>query len=525
MNPSLSPKDVVKFFLDKGILLSGDALNELSDSGKLSELAQQLEQSLSKDKPLVLNKDFSGTLFPQTEISWADLERAKAMSEKGKDLLQYRQYLDLLQQKKAHDTPAFNVRVVSSFAEDSKKREVQDFTQYFSARFKSLSAILLMRPELNNCTAINRILQKKDKESVSFVGMVSSKETTKNDNLILSLEDSTGIIKVIINKNKPELYAAAKSIVMDEVLGVVGTYVNGSVFGNSLYWPDLIKKEMKKSQEEGYALFLSDLHVGSKNFLGDAFEKFLSWINQESGSDQQKAIAKQVKYIFIVGDLVDGCSIYPSQEKELTIHDIYEQYQVCAKLLARIPKHIPVIISPGNHDAVRLEEPQPQLYEDLAKAIITLPNAILVSNPATINIHSSPTFSGFDVLLYHGYSYDFYIANVDEIRNCKEGGYNRADLVMKFLLQRRHLAPTHHSTVYVPMTAYDPLIISHTPDFFISGHLHKSAIAHYKNITLICGSCWQSKTAFQEKVGHNPDPGKVPAINLQTREIKVLKFL
>ena len=31
-------------------------------------------------------------------------------------------------------------------------------------------------------------------------------------------------------------------------------------------------------------------------------------------------------------------------------------------------------------------------------------------------------------------------------------------------------------------------------------------------------------TAFEEKVGNDPDPGKVPMFNLKTREIKILDF-
>jgi DNA polymerase II small subunit len=96
---------------------------------------------------------------------------------------------------------------------------------------------------------------------------------------------------------------------------------------------------------------------------------------------------------------------------------------------------------------------------------------------------------------------------------------------MKFLLKRRHLAPTHTSTLYIPDTKEDPLVIHKVPDFFITGHIHKSIAANYKNITLISGSCWQSKTDFQEKVGHNPEPGRVPMVNLKTREIKILKFI
>ena len=62
------------------------------------------------------------------------------------------------------------------------------------------------------------------------------------------------------------------------------------------------------------------------------------------------------------------------------------------------------------------------------------------------------------------------------------------------------------------------------PDFFVSGHIHKSSVSHYGKTTLICGSCWQSTTKFQEKVGHHPEPCRVPIVNLKTRDVKLMKF-
>jgi len=124
--------------------------------------------------------------------------------------------------------------------------------------------------------------------------------------------------------------------------------------------------------------------------------------------------------------------------------------------------------------------------------------------------------------MYHGYSFDYYVANIDEIRN--NGGYDRADLIMKFLLKRRHLAPTYGSTLYVPEAEFDPLVISQVPDIFVTGHIHKSALKNYRNISLVCGSCWQSKTSFQEKVGHHPEPCRVPLIHLKSRKMRILKF-
>ncbi|MCK4919386.1 MAG: hypothetical protein KAS01_03280, partial [Candidatus Pacebacteria bacterium] len=41
---------------------------------------------------------------------------------------------------------------------------------------------------------------------------------------------------------------------------------------------------------------------------------------------------------------------------------------------------------------------------------------------------------------------------------------------------------------------------------------------------IICNSCWQTQTAFEEKVGNQPDYCKVPVLNLKTKEIKILDF-
>jgi len=415
------------------------------------------------------------------------------------------------------------VKIIYSYKDEPKKRDPQDFVDYFNNRYKSIENILKQHQELKNTVSINKIQNKKEKEVLAIIGIVTDKQTTKNGNLLLILEDPTGQKNVLVNKNKPTLFNEARDIVLDEVIGVIGVNIDTIIFANDIIWPDIpTNKELKKAAQETYVLFLSDLHVGSSKFLPEDFEKFLKWVNGDIGNQQQKHIAKNIEYIFIAGDLVDGCGIYPEQDKELITRDVYEQYKECAELLKQIPQHIPLIICPGNHDALRISEPQPPLSKDYAKPMYALNNTIMVSNPALINIHSLNNFMGFDVLMYHGYSFDYFIAQVDSLRN--QGGYDKADLIMKFLLKRRHLAPSNLSTLYIPDTKKDPLAIEKVPDFFLSGHIHKTATANYKGTTLICGSCWQSKTIFQEKVGHNPEPSRVPIMNLQTRDIKILKF-
>ena len=47
-----------------------------------------------------------------------------------------------------------------------------------------------------------------------------------------------------------------------------------------------------------------------------------------------------IKYLFIVGDIVSGVGVHPNQLKDLKIEDIEEQYQNIAELLGKIRKDI-----------------------------------------------------------------------------------------------------------------------------------------------------------------------------------------
>jgi len=475
-------KEIVSYFLKKNVLLSPGLISNLEN-----------EESVKK----------AYSLMQQNKLSQDSLSR-------------------LLSQRTQRWRNKPSVKIKFNFVDEPRKRKISDFVALFRSRYDQLTRILRNRQELSGATSIGRVLQAKGRERVAIMGLVLDKTLSKNGNYMITVEDQTGIIKVIITKNKPELFEKARDIVFDEVIGVTGSTGNKVIFADQIYHPDIpLTKELKKGPEECYAVFLSDIHVGSDVFLVDEFEKFIRWIRGETGNDEQRRIAKLVKYVFIIGDLVDGIGIYPGQEEELSEKDIGKQYDLFAGYIKRIPQDIPIIICPGNHDAMRLAEPQLAIYPDIAKLLYELPNVIMVSSPAVINIGSTEKFSGFDVLMYHGFSFDYYASNVESIRN--NGGYDRSDLIMKFMLQRRHLAPTHASTLYIPQEE-DLLVISEIPDFFVTGHIHKSCVANYRNVTMLSGSCFQASTAFQVKVGHHPEPGRVPVVNLQTRRVKVMRF-
>ena len=525
-------KEIVSFFLSKGMLITEDLLEALEKEENIEQLSCFITGEKCPDL-LVFNNDIKNLLTKgkARDIVGTEFEKSMVMAQKHKQTKPYNNFIEILEKEESKsratgDNPEAKkisgVEIITAYEDEEKKKDIQDFVSYFNHRYSAIEKILRQRAELQNILSIGRVLAKKEKETISIIGIVTNKQTTKNQNIMLVLEDNTGTIKVHVNKNKPQLYAQAKDTVLDEVVGVVGVNAPNIVFANQLVWPDVPTKELKKADDETHAVFLSDMHVGSNNFLQEKFEKFIKWIRGETGNEVQKGIASKIKYLFIIGDLVDGVGIYPNQESELVIEDIYKQYEECARFLKQIPERIKIIICPGNHDAMRIAEPQPELYKDFAKPIWELENVVMVTNPSLVRIHASEDFSGFDVLLYHGYSFDYFVANIDSIRN--GGGYDRADLIMKFLLQKRHLAPTHTSTLYIPDSRKDYLVIEKVHDIFATGHIHKTAVANYKGITMICGSCWQSKTPFQEKVGHHPEPCRVPIVNLKTRDVKILKF-
>lgn len=516
-------KEVVSFLLEKGVIVSQDFLEALEDEDTVQRIYTAF--SSSNQDLLFLNKDLHRFLgkAPELDLNFKEFEKAATVYEKTKNKDMYDKFISYVDLNLHEKDEPKKVEVINSYDLESKKRSLQDFVAYFNTRYKMLEKFLRERQELANVTSINRIRNKKEIESVAVIGMVKEKSVTKNGNTVLTIEDMTGEINVLVNKVKPEIAEMVKDIVYDEMVGIIGTTGNNIIFANNIIQPDIpLTKEFKKSPLPGSVAFISDIHFGSKYFLKEDFEKFIAWLRGETGSEKQRAAAQSVQYLFVVGDLVDGVGIYPGQEEELHVRDVKEQYKGIAHYLSQIPERIQLILCPGNHDAVRLSEPQPLFAKEFSAPLYSLPNATIVSNPAYIRIHAGKGFQGFTVLLYHGYSFDHYIANVDTIRN--QGGYDRADLVMKFLLKRRHLAPTHTSTLYVPDPDKDALVIDKVPDFFVTGHIHKTAVGLYRNITLVSGSCWQSTTPFQIKVGHHPEPSRVPLVDLQTRKVKILKF-
>lgn len=504
--------EILKLCLEKGILLErdvGELLSELGDGE-----AKNIIEKISFMKGKIITKSFFEENLRNFAIGKGEYSE-KLKIRLGMDIEISRE----ISKNKDEDENKRFVKVLYSASNYNKKLTVQDFVKYFRARYSEMRRMLQERPELDNLVSINKIPN--ERQSFSIVGMVTSKRVTKNKNIILELEDLNGRINVLITQSKTEAYEKAKDVVTDIVIGIKGSGSKEMMFANDIIFPDSILSEKSNLDRDEAAVFISDIHVGSKMFLEHNFLKFIGWINGNSGDEKQKEEALKVKYIFITGDSVDGIGVYPSQEAWLNIKDIKEQYVKLASLLKMIRKEVTIIMCPGQHDAVRVAEPQPAIDKEYAGAMHELENVILVSNPAFVEIMNSGR-RGVRVLMYHGASMNSVIGEVDSLRSIR--AHDTPSKAVRYLLKARHLSPIHSSVTYIPDERADDLLIREVPDVITTADLHRPDVDIYNNVLIICSSCWQSITPFEEKVGNHPDPCKVPVLNLKTRQIKIIDF-
>ncbi|MCK5624571.1 metallophosphoesterase [Candidatus Pacearchaeota archaeon] len=516
-------KEILRFCLEKGFLLDEEILKLLSETGDLESAKLVLESVKNTTQKKIITREIFQDKEKAINVFSALPEQNQKKLEKlkiklGLNIEISKEIVSGVQEEKTQEIleENSNVKVLSMPVSIGKKLELKDFVEHYRNRFNEMRDFLQESPQLNNLISIGKIYG--NRQGISLIGMVVSKRITKNNNLLFEIEDLTGKIKVVINQNKKEIYEKAEEIALDSVVGFKGSGSREILFVNEIIFPDAAIPERKKSNIEEYALFVGDLHFGSKRFLENSFLKFIDYLNGKVPDTPEVA---KIKYLFIVGDVVTGVGNYPNQERDLKIIDLEEQFIALANILGKIRKDIQIIISPGNHDGVRLMEPQPLLDEKYAWPLYDLENVTLTTNPSSVNIGFNENFVGFDVLTYHGFSFPYYVNNVPRLMTKK--AMNSPDLIMKYLLRNRHLAPAHASVQFFP-SAKDNLVIKNIPDIFVAGHTHKSTVSYHNNILIISASCWEAMTPYQEKFGNDPDHCKVPMLNLKTREVKILDF-
>ena len=465
---------VLNYALNKGFQIHPDAfkiLDDITDVKKLEKIIKEIVKEKTRQKKYQINQN--------------DLET----------------YLGI------KDDPNLqsDLKVLSDPTEKITSGEgVKGYNAFFSSRFNKLKRIVSDRPESKKIKSIAVVKSKLQKEwevekDVYVCGLLTTRNAERNITKLV-LEDPSGSIEGIIFDE--ELQKTAGTLLIDQfVIARVASTKNSGLMIKDLILPDLPEQKINKSESEVYAVFLSDLHIGSKYFMEDELVEFVKWISSPD------PVARKVRFVLIGGDMVDGVGIYPNQNKELVCQTIEEQLQKAEDLLDKIPKNVKIVVMPGNHDPGRRALPQPAIPQKYNSGLWERENIEMVGNPALISLN------GVKVLMFHGQSID------DIVKTTPGLSYDRPTDVMKNLLRARHLSPVYGSSTPIAPEVEDLLVIEDVPDIFHVGHVHKAQLDMYKGILLVNSGSWQKQTPFQASVGMVPNPGLAIIVNLKTFQV------
>jgi len=506
---------LLNFLTDCGTLVQPDAVDYILSKDEPIRFVKSVLDDF-EDKPFILTIEHLQKIDKITKVAAAEVKKPKPILPKPNIIPEERPLVDIKENETVLKRPKItcavqelpaDMKLYSDITGNSTcEGKIGDFKLYFNDRLKSIKKLLRTKREMAATIPISRV--KRAEGTFRIIGMVSDLRTTQKGNKIITLEDENDSINVLLTK---ENNLVSDPTVFDEVIGAVCTKFKDDrprrnlnlVMAQNIIRPDIpVNKRANRTSEPHYVAFVSDIHVGSDTFLEDEFLTFLSWLRSKEGS--------KIEYIVVPGDTVDGIGIYPSQEEELKINDIYGQYEELARLFKKVPENIKVIMLPGNHDAVRPAEPQPTFPEEIRNLISD--KVVFLGNPCYFSI------KGVEILAYHGRSMDDFIKAIPQL------DYRRAKKIMLEMLKKRHLVPIYGGRTPIAPEHKDYLVIDKVPDIFVTGHGHATDLGNYRNVTLINASCWQSQTKFQKMHNFVPDPAKVPIVNLATFETEIKDF-
>jgi DNA polymerase II small subunit len=507
---------LLNFLTNSGTLVQSDAVDYILSKDKPIQFVESVLDNLN-NPPFILTVEHLQKIDKITKVAVKEEKKPRPVQPEPNLLPEERPLVDF----KENETIPKRPKVVCAAQELPKEMKlysditgnstcegkIGDFKLYFNDRLKTIKRMLRTKREMAVNIPISRV--KRAEGTFRIIGMVSDLRTTQKGNKIITLEDENDSINVLLTK---ENNLVSDPTVFDEVVGAVCSKFKDDgprrnlnlVMAQKIIRPDVpVNKNTNRTSDPHYVAFVSDIHVGSDTFLKDEFLKFLSWLKSKEGS--------KIEYIVVPGDTVDGIGIYPNQEEELKINDIYGQYEELARLIKMVPENIKVIMLPGNHDAVRPAEPQPTFPEEIRNLFSE--DIVFLGNPCYFSI------KGVEILAYHGRSMDDFIKAIPQL------DYRKAKKIMLQMLKKRHLVPIYGGKTPIAPEHKDYLVIDRIPDIFVTGHGHATDWGNYRNVTLINASCWQSQTKFQKMHNFVPDPARVPIVNLATFEMEIRDFL
>jgi DNA polymerase II small subunit len=380
----MDQQEIVKLFLSKGLQLDSSSLDFFSqEPSKINPFLEEIEKTSEKPSTISLNLVKS------------------ILKEKPR------------------------IQIAKTFPQEQKKITTEKAIQFFIGRYEKIKKILNGRMDLVNLVSINKISSKSKKFSV--IAMIKEKIS---DTSSIVVEDLTGELVV---RFQEKISNTIKEIVLDEVVGLVCESGSEGIEVSNVVWPDLpLRRDINKTKEDIFCLFISDLHMTNPQFKRESYEKFFNWASQTNYKNF---------YIFVLGGV--------SSKKE-DLEDFF----------SRLPKDSEKVFLRADAD--------PDFQEEFN-----------ITNPSLIRIED------ITLMLCHGKFIEKYSNIWPDLP---------AEKIMLNLLRKRHLNPTFNSNTKI--FDQDYFVIDTVPDIFVSGHFHNPGILNYKGTTIISNGSFITQPIF-----------------------------
>lgn len=234
--------EIVKYFLGKGYSLTPQTLEFFSKNQDKIDVFFSRTKGI-EGKPIILTTDFLPSVLA-TEPS---------------------------------------IKVLKEFGAKKRAVSVEDSGKFFNERYEKMRTLLIKNQTLVGMISINKITPAAKKFSI--VAMVN-----KKDEAFATVEDTTGELKVFF-KNVGDF----DQILEDEVVGLVCERGEDFIDVKDVIWGDVpLRKVTNKTEKEMWCLFISDIHMDSKDFNKKAYKEFLGWV---------EGMKLDNFYIFVLGDV------------------------------------------------------------------------------------------------------------------------------------------------------------------------------------------------------------------------------
>ncbi|TFG09844.1 DNA-directed DNA polymerase II small subunit [Candidatus Thorarchaeota archaeon] len=522
-------REVLRRLLDAGLQVTPDALDYVlthtSSSGMIDEIVRR--RDAFEDVPVVGTEDFVRFFERNGELDSAT------------DTIEANQSTERFQALSEHERAKWNYEIVKCLTPDSSgsSGDVEDFLMLFRDRYHAIERIFRSRLDTRGAispskakeakffASRNRALSRKGERTQRapiqmVLGIVRNKRVSRSRNVVIELEDESDSITCVIPSGRrrsggEELVERGNALLLDEIICVAGKVDSeGRLIAEDVLFPDVsTARNIRRAKRNVNAVFISDIHCGSNEFLEDDFDRFVKWLRGIDGDSSKREMVENVRYLFIAGDLSDGVGVYPAQKANLLIDDVIEQYAYLAQKLRDIPKRIKIFCIPGNHDACRQALPRPPIPEEFAPALYDMGDRItMLGDPSQLLVE------GVSILVTHGDSLD------DLVTQIPGASYKRPEVSMRELLKKRHLAPLYGGKTELAPLHKDWMVIDTPPDIVHFGHAHHNAVDSYRGVQIINSGTFQGQTDFMRKQGVEPTPGIVTIVNLKTLEPKIEVF-